>query len=637
MLFCKLVNSSFHRNMRVYGPYLIATSILVAINYIFAAMGANTSLKKLQTGTVTTSLIHIGMVFALMITAVFLLYVNRFLWQERSRELALYEMLGMTSHNISLLIAIEKLYLLVISLVAGSFIGVIFEKLAFLGMKFLLAIPHIHQPWIQWASLAQTAAITVVFFLVLLLVDVLKSHLMSPNRMWKVQNEAPKRHGLLFNLVGIMAIIMLGMTYYITLTIKPRTTALPKFMLAVILLIIATYLLFIVGSVMILGWLKKNRHYFYQPKHFIAVSGMRQRMEQNGASLATICLLCSAILVIVFTSISLYMGINSTVNAYSPADVMMERVKAFDANQRQQIKRTARDHHAQISDRHSYQMTLPSYGYWQGQHFIDQGNIQKSTSKTDTNVIMMSADQYRRLTGRRIHLKDHEALTYRKSKVLNGHINVFHHRYQAHPMKTMTNYYNPDRSTYMTTYLIVKHLPQGMPTVHVYSFNYRLHGDRQRMRFESQLATMPGMVSFNGKTTIRTLLTSLYGGLVFVGFLTSLALAVATVIVIYFKQISEGYADRDRFIIMQQVGLSETETTKAIHSQVLMVFMLPVAGAIINLGFAFPAIRQIMHQLNFYNQGLMVTIAVVVPFILLMIYLLLYAITTHTYRQIVDK
>lgn len=636
MLYFRLVNSSFRRNMQVYGPYLIATSILVAINYIFAVMSANTSLKNLQTGSVTTSMIHIGMIFVLMITCMFLIYVNRFLWRERSKELGLYEMLGMTSHNVALLIAIEKLYLLLISLFAGLIIGVIFEKLAFLGMKFLLQIPKISQPWIQWSSLGQTTIITIAFFGLLLLIDFFKVQLMSAANMWQVQAEKSKHHGVLFNLIGIFGIVMLVITYYITLTIQPRLTALPKFMMAVVLLVIATYLLFIVGSVMILNWLKKNKNYFYQPRHFIAVSGMRQRMEQNGASLATVCLLCSAVLVIIFTSLSLYMGLNDTVNAYSPADVMMESVQPFARRQRQRIHNSAKRHHAQIEEEHFYQMTLPHYGYWRRSHFVDQGSIEKATSKTDTNIIMMSASQYNHLTDRHVRLKKDEALTYRKNKALKGNIHVFNNHYKARPMKTMTNYYNPDRSTYMTTYLIVDHLPKKMPIIHVWSFNYQLQSNRKRISFEKQLATTPGLVSFNGKTTIKTLLTGLYGGLVFVGILTSLTLAVTTVIVIYFKQISEGYADRDRFVIMQQVGLSEKETTQAIHSQVLMVFMLPVIGAIVNLAFAFPAIRQIMHQLNFYNQVLMIIIAVVVPFVLLLLYLLIYAITTRTYRRIVD-
>lgn len=637
MLYFKLVNSSFRRNMKVYGPFLVATIILVAINYIFGAMNANTSLKQLQTGSVTTAMIHIGMVFVIMITAAFLVYVNRFLWQERSKELGLYEMLGMTNQNVDLLTAIEKLYLLVISLFAGLVIGVIFEKFAFLGMKYLLSMKKVSQPWIQWSALADTTLIIMAFFAILWLTDVFKIQFMSANSMWKVQNNQPKHHGLLFNLMGIVGVIMLVVTYYITLTIKPQITALPRFMLAVILLIIATYLVFIVGSVMILGWLKKSKKYYYQPRHFIAVSGMRQRMEQNGASLATICLLCSAVLVIVFTSFSLYMGINSTVDAYSPADVMMESVKPLDEGQRHNIQAIAKKHHANIYDRHFYQMTTANYGYWQDNHFVDQGNIQNITSKTDSNVIMMTADQYRQLTGKRVRLTNQETLTYRKSRTLSGDVEVFHHHYQARPIKKMANYYNPDRSTYMTTYLIVKQLPKGLPTVNVCSFNYRLNGDSKRAQFEKQLAVTPGIVGFNGKTTIKSLLTGLYGGLVFVGILTSLALAVTTVIVIYFKQISEGYADRQRFVIMQQVGLSEAETIQTIHSQVLMVFMLPVIGAIINLAFAFPAIRQILHQLNFYNQGMMVGIAVVVPIVLLAVYLFIYAITTRTYRQIVDQ
>ncbi|WP_367342291.1 ABC transporter permease [Limosilactobacillus sp.] len=637
MLYFKLVNSSFRRNGKVYLPYLMATSILVAINYIFAAMGANASLKHLQTGAVTTAMIKVGITFVLLITAAFLIYVNRFLWQERSDEFGLYEMLGMTSNNVQVLIIIEKLYLLVISLAVGLVIGVIFEKLAFLGLKYLLAMSKIKQPWIQWDALFETALMIFAFFLVIMAIDSLKVRLMSAQQLWKTKSAHPQRHGLLTTVAGITGIILLGITYYTTLTIKPRVTAITHFMLAVVLLIVGTYLLFIAGSVMILSWLQHRKNYYYQPKHFIAVSGMRQRMQQNGASLATICLLCSAILVIIFTSISLYLGINSTTRAYAPQNVLMMSPQSISEKERHVIHHLANRSHAQILHQHLYQMSVPTYGYWQRNRFVAQGNLQHVSVRTDAGVIMMTAKEYGKLSAHRIKIKPDQALTYRGAKPLRGEIKVMGQSYHAQPMKTIKNYYNPDRSTYVTTYLIVKKLPRNVMTTNIYAFDYQLQGKQKRIKFEKDLSKISPTISVSGQSTIKNLITGLYGGLIFVGILTSLALAVATAIVLYFKQISEGYADRRRFVIMQEVGLSEKETAQAIHSQVLMVFLMPVVGAIINMLFALPAIRQILHELNFYNQQILIVVGIVVPVVLLIIYIALYAMTTRTYQQIIDK
>lgn len=198
----------------------------------------------------------------------------------------------------------------------------------------------------------------------------------------------------------------------------------------------------------------------------------------------------------------------------------------------------------------------------------------------------------------------------------------------------------PIHSIYTPTFIIANKLPKSLPLTTVTTFNYQLPGSqKQRIKFENALQAKLRInnLSFTGKATITSLINGLYGGLVFVGILISLALAITTTIVIYFKQISEGYADRNRFKTMQQVGLSEKETVKSIHSQVLMVFLLPVVGAIVNLCFAIPAIRQIMIQLNFYNLPLMITVGIIVAISLLILYLILYGLTTRTYRQIVDS
>lgn len=639
MLYFKLINSSFKRNMRSYGPYLMATIMLVAINYIFLAIEANSSLKKLNTGAVTSAMLDLGFKFIFLVTLAFLIYVNRFLWQQRSREIGLYSMLGMTSHNLQLLTIIEKCYLMVISLVAGLAFGIIFEKLAFLGFGYLLNIGHISQPWFVSSAITKTIILTGCLFAIIMVIDLVKLHRLTPNQLWHPEAVTPKRHGILYSIAGILGFALLIWAYYITLTIKPKISAISHFLLAVILLAIGTYLVFIIGSIILLKLLQKNSHFYYKPRHFIAVSGMIQRMQQNGASLATICLLCSSILVILFTSITLYVGIGSTVKSYAPEDVVITSNQGLTKEQKRVINTSARQHHAKINHYLTYKMTTPQYGYWRDNKFISQGSIQKMDSKASSSVILLTTNEYNRITNQHVHLTGNEALTYTNNKGHDGTLIVNNQKYHARKLQHFSGYFNPDHSIYTPTFIIANKLPKSLPLTTVTTFNYQLSGNqKQRIKFENALQAKLGInnLSFTGKATITSLINSLYGGLVFVGILISLALAITTTIVIYFKQISEGYADRKRFKTMQQVGLSEKETVKSIHSQVLMVFLLPVVGAIVNLCFAIPAIRQIMIQLNFYNLPLMITVGIIVAISLLILYLILYGLTTRTYRQIVD-
>lgn len=639
MLYFKLINSSFKRNLRSYGPYLMATIMLVAINYIFLATETNTSLKKLNTGATTSAMLDLGFHFILLVTLAFLVYVNHFLWQQRSREMGLYSMLGMTSRNLQILTIIEKCYLMVISLVAGLVIGIIFEKLAFLGLGYLLNIEHITQAWLTPPAIEKTIILTVCFFALIALIDLFKLHRLTPNQLWHPESVKPKRHGVVYTLAGILGFILLIWAYYITLTIKPRISAISHFLLAVVLLVIGTYLVFIIGSIIILKLLQRNKQFYYQPRHFIAISGMIQRLEQNGASLATICLLCSSILVILFTSITLYMGIGSTVKSYVPEDVVIISNHGLNPPQKATIYSTAHQYHAKINHYLTYTMSTPQYGYWRDNKFVSHGSPQSMDNKTSSSIILLTTKEYNRITKQNVHLADNEALTYIHNKDRSGTITVNNHKYQARALKNFAQYFNPDHSIYTPAFIVINQLPQSLPMTTVTTFNYQLNGNqKQRIKFENDLQMKLRMnnPNFTGKATITSLINGLYGGLIFVGILISIALAITTTVVIYFKQISEGYADQNRFKTMQQVGLSEKETVKSIHSQVLMVFLLPVIGAIINLGFAAPAIRQILVQLNFYNLNLMITVGVVVAIGLIFIYLIIYALTTRVYRQIVD-
>ena len=640
MLFLKLINSSFKRNLKVYVPYLISMIMLVAINYIFKAVEINRSLKDLPSATVTKALMQTGSTFMILVTLAFMIYVNRFLWQQRQQEMGLYSMLGMTRHNLQVLTVIEKCYLLVISLFLGTLFGIIFDRLAFLGFAHLLQIDHLSQPWIEWGAVINTIVIIGGFFLILMVIDLIKLFRLNPNELWHPQQTKIARHGKFFTFAGLLGVAVLAYAYYLTITVKPRISALTTFMTAVFLVVIGTYLIFIAGSIIVLKLLQKNKRYYYRPRHFIAVSGMLQRMEQNGASLATICLLCSSVLVILFTSLTMYAGINDTVNSYAPRDLTIITSQKLTAQQESTINSVAKKHHAQLNKPVTFTTSAPQYGYWENNRFINQGNLENMTNQTTNTVITMSTATYNQITDKHVKLAANKALIYSPAKEHRGALQIGTQRYQATPIYDFHYYFNPSHAIYSPIFIITNMLPANTTTINFTGINYHLNGSKKaHLNFENDLQAqlhLPNQV-YSSRTNLRSQLTSLYGGIVFLGILISFALGITTTVVIYFKQITEGYEDQYRFKTMQQVGLSEKETTKSIHSQVLMVFMLPVVGAIINLCFAIPAIRQILIQFNFYNVRLMIIIAVSITFILLCLYFAIYGLTTRMYRKIVEQ
>ena len=640
MLFLKLINSSFKRNLKVYVPYLISMTMLVAINYIFKAVEINRSLKDLPSATVTKALMQTGSTFIILVTLAFMIYVNRFLWQQRQQEMGLYSMLGMTRHNLQVLTVIEKCYLLVISLFLGTLFGIIFDRLAFLGFAHLLQIDHLSQPWIEWGAVINTIVIIGGFFLILMVIDLIKLFQLNPNELWHPQQTKIARHGKFFTFAGLLGVAVLAYAYYLTITVKPRISALTTFMTAVFLVVIGTYLIFIAGSIIVLKLLQKNKGYYYRPRHFIAVSGMLQRMEQNGASLATICLLCSSVLVILFTSLTMYAGINDTVNSYAPRDLTIVTSQKLTAQQESTINSVAKKHHAQLNKPVTFTTSAPQYGYWENNRFINQGNLENMTNQTTNTVITMSTATYNQITDKHVKLAANKALIYSPAKEHRGALQIGTQKYQATPIYDFHYYFNPSHAIYSPIFIITNMLPANTTTINFTGINYHLNGSKKaHLNFENDLQAqlhLPNQV-YSSRTNLRSQLTSLYGGIVFLGILISFALGITTTVVIYFKQITEGYEDQYRFKTMQQVGLSEKETTKSIHSQVLMAFMLPVVGAIINLCFAIPAIRQILIQFNFYNVRLIIIIAVSITFILLCLYFAIYGLTTRMYRKIVEQ
>ncbi|UQS84590.1 ABC transporter permease [Apilactobacillus apisilvae] len=635
MIFNKLILSSFKRHAKIYIPYLISNIILVAMDYILLSLQNSNEISKLSSGITLIALLKMGSVFVMMISFVFMLYINNFLRLQKTREMGLYSMLGMTTNNLRKMSFLEKSLLFFISTIFGLVFGFVFEKLSLMTTLKLINVSVSYNPTISMSALSSTIILFFIIYLCMLFFDFFKLHKLNPTELWKEQSKGESSTNKHYKLGGIIGILSLVGAYYLTLSTKPTISAYSHFMLAVVLVVVGTYLLFISGSILILNLLKSSKRFYYKPNHFIAVSGMLQRMKQNGAGLATICLLCSSVLVIMFSSISIYSGIGRILNVWTPSDVAIINGKGLTVPQNNKINAVSKKYNAKISHRISFSTTSPQYGYLKNDSYVLQGDINNISSKTTSSLMFMGEKDYNKIYHKNINLDDSHALMYAPFNVNKNNIKVLGKNYSTKQMGTFRYSFNPSHSIYSSVFMIVKKVPKSLPTMHFNGFDYQTSNN---VKFENAMQRNLKIPNgqFTGKSVTYQMLTQLFGGLVMIGILVSLTLLLTTVMVIYFKQISEGYSDRKRFITMQQVGLSHKETTKSIHSQVIMVFMLPIAGSIINLIFAVPAIKQVITEFGLYDSKLLIVVGIIVSIALIALYLIVYVITTRMYHHIVD-
>ena len=630
MIHTKLAWHSLTHHQQQYLPFIIANSILIAINYIFITL----SMHTLSLATVSARL---GLVFILTIGIAFMFYVNSFLLKQRSRELGLYNMLGLTKHDLHLVIGIENSLIYLVSTIGGIIVGIIFEKLSFLMIKSLIKEPTLTINF-NGNAIIITVLIFAGIFSLLFIYDVLKLRHVNPLNLWRSEHigeKAPKARWLL----GMIGIIILATGYYLSLTTKPSMKVLFTFSLALFLVIIGTYIVFIVGSTVFLHLLQKNKKFYYQPNHFISVSGMIYRMKQNGASLATICLLCTAVLVAMIASVSFLRGENNLLKQWNPYDIMMTTEQKLTTKELDALQKNAQTNHIKLGKLHTIQHTLPTYGTLKNDHF-DDNDLNNATYQ----IASLTLADYNRLQHTNYQLTNNEILLYMPVKHYRKKIMIINdHTYRVHQINHFNLEYTYGHSMMQPMFIIAKNQKiceqiNHKPWVNIYGFN--TYGTtKQQLAFSEQLQSYLHLSNAMISSRIATKIDfqNVFGSLMFISIFITLVMVIVTTLMIYYKQLSEGYADRNRFNTMRQIGLSQQETTKAIHSQVLLVFMLPIIGAIINLAFAIPALKNVMITLSMYNSNILFIVSGITLIVFIIGYLVLYSLTAKVYQHIINQ
>ena len=635
----KLAVTNLKNNRKTYVPYIFTGVLTVMMFYIIDALSRGKGITQDTLKICLQYATGVIVVFAV----IFLFYTNSFLIKRRKKEIGVYNILGMGKRHIARMMAVETILTAGISILGGLVFGIIFGKLMYLLLLKILHNSVDMQFSVNGTAIVQTVILFAGIFLLTYLYNILQIQLVNPVELLHGGNQGEKEPKSRWLLV-IIGVAALGNGYRIALTTEAPLEALLKFFIAVICVIIGTYALFIAGSIVVLKMLRKNKAYYYNPKHFTSVSGMIYRMKQNGAGLANICVLSTMVLVMVSTTVSLYAGMEDILDSRFPRDVSIV-CKQADVDHEEIIERLLKEQcekaGVKITDRVWYR-----YG---SMNAVLKGDKLENVNQYYPDkhfyyIEMMTQDEYNRIEKKNVSLKEQEILTYiTNGKCGKKQINIAGQNYQVKKeLSEMTSQPKSTAEMYKTLYIVFANAEQ-IERIEPFSYadKFNLKGDDgkqkealEQIQNEFYEKIPDGMME--SRMLSRSSFYELYGGLFFIGIYLGSMFIMATVLIIYYKQISEGYDDRERYQIMQKVGMSKKEVKRSIRSQVLSVFFLPLVVAVIHVAVAFKVMTKILGVLNLTNVSLFAVCTIITIAVFAVFYIIVYSITAKEYYRIVN-
>lgn len=650
----KLAFTNLKGNRRVYLPYLLSSVGIIMMFYSINALGQGIDQGALYGGTTVASMMGLGVFVIGLFAVLFLFYTNSFIIKRRKKELGLYNILGMEKRHIAHILFRETLLIAVCSLALGLGLGIVFSRVLFWLLGLLLGTDLAVAFVIPVSAITSTLGLFGLIFLLTLCYNLLQVKLSKPIELLhggETGEREPKAHWFL----AVLGALLLGTGYTMAVTIQDPLSALVFFFVAVILVILGTYLLFITGITAMLKLLKKNKRFYYKTNHFTALSGMLFRMKQNAAGLASICVLFTALLVTVSTTFSLYTSMDGLLRARYPRNVL---VSVCDANQEaKDMVRSAVNQKSQelglalenVVDREGWNITTARVG--------NTLHTQEVSLETCAVVNIFTQSEFERFSGQQVDLAENQVLLFDPANTFPGGdtLNIDDKIYEIVP----SDYVMPEASTlaqiYEMYYLVVRDetvvenilAPSGSDTFPIYSYDFDVAGGDPEdiAALREALGTVdfsgPGVeyeaLLFEDSATSRQSFMELYGGLFFLGLFLGVLFLLGTALIIYYKQVSEGYDDARRFNIMQKVGMSHREVKQSIHSQILLVFFLPLVTAVLHLAFAFPMLQKILLVMGLNNFPLILCSTLGCVGVFAVAYLVIYALTARTYYNIVES
>ena len=650
-LIFSMATSNLKKNHSLYLPYALTTIMVTMILYITHALSAMPELSTLRGGGAIAQTLGFGVIVVQLVALLTILYANAFVTKNRLKEYGLYSILGLDRKNIQLLSFIELLLFSVVSVGLGIVLGIVFHRFSFAVLLKLIRIPIGIEYSMQLGSVGFVLISMAFIFGVVFFLNATKMYMSRPLEMLseKKKGETKGRFILLRALIGAG---LLGGAYYMSQTIEAPVAALYSFFVAVLLVVLATYILFDAGSIALLSLLQKNKRLFYQPTNFISISNLKFRMRKNAAGLASICILSTMVLVTLATTVALQTGTADLLKKSYPTDysatAFVEDTSTI-PQLSEQISKIKAQSKGTVTNEMNYLSVLRAAKSMEGGVDIEGGYPGDSPAAF---ITFLSADDYNRIFGTNFQLGDNEAvlgLVKGNDKNVsairvNGQLTL-----QVKEMMSTSDFkeklpqlpYVAD-NVYVAvvkdpTKMIDGKLGRGF---YYALWNTSTDTSEKTEEFEGYAnvleASNDDSITVGSREDAAKDIYGFMGSLLFVGALLSVAFFIGAVLVIYYKQISEGYEDRDRFVILQKLGIDQKTIKKSINRQVLIVFFLPLVTAFIHTAFAFKMYRKII-QLFGVDGNVTLNATIVIGAIFVVVYLIVYQITSRSYYKIIKR
>lgn len=658
LFYPRLAASGLKKNRRLYIPYLLTCIFTVAMFYIVKSMSLNPGLSDMVGDATMTFTMKFGCVVIGLFALIFLFYTNSFLMKQRKKEFGLFHILGMEKHHLYRLIAWENLYAAIFTLAAGLLFGIALDKAMFLLVSRMVGGEIPLGFFLSPRAVVETMVLFLGIYTLIFLNALRQIKTANPIELLHAGNMGEKEPKAKW-LMAILGLLCTGTGYYLAITTENPVTSLSLAFVAVILVVIGTYLLFTAGSIAFLKILKNHKGYYYKTRHFISVSGMIYRMKQNAVGLANICILSTGVLLMVACTTSLMVGMEDIIRSRYPnqlalyaedenLDTAGEAVEA--------VKQLQKESGIEVTQEMEYRY-LAFSSVLQGDTFVVTRDGKLTEMDAITNLMFVPLEDYNKTTGENKTLKPGEVLLYsNRTEYKHPGIKLFDRNYvikerlKSFPGNGIiaANIANtqfivmPDMEEIQELYEKQKEILTDIAgNIRIYyGFDTNAKEEEQE-EFQKAVYNLMAKNGYHGtmesSVNARQSFMGIYGGLFFIGIFLGLLFVMATVLIIYYKQISEGYDDKERFAIMQKVGMSREEVRASIRSQVVTVFFLPLITAGIHVAAAFPMFNKILILMNMENTEMYAVCTGICFLVFAVMYVVIYSVTARTYYRIVSQ
>ena len=655
----KLAASNLIKNRKLYYPFALAVLLAVTITYLFYSLTLNPNIGKIRGGETISMTLGFGMVIVTIASAIIVFYANSFVMKNRSKELGIYGMLGLEKRHLISMVFKELLIFGSLTLTAGLGLGALFDKLIF---ALLLKLMNMKVELVATFQPSVVILVTLIFgaiFLGLVFINAFRIARMNALQLSREKASGEKK-GRFLSLQTILGLISMGTGYYLAVTVENPLSAVVIFFVAVLLVIFGTYLLFNAGITVFLQILKKNKRYYYQPNNMISVSNLIFRMKKNAVGLATIAILSTMVLVTMSVATSIFKASETFKKFMNPHDFGISGRNVDKEDLDKLLSQYASDKGLTVTKKEVFRHS--NFGI-ESQDGTKLRIFKKGNNFVQPKTIFMVFDQkdYEIMTGQKLSLSGNEVGLFTKNKVLEGQkeLTLNDQTYTVKEeikndfvLEHVPNQFNILTSDY--NYLVVPNLQAFIDQYPDSSLFDQLYGgmnvtasEEEQLKladdfteylrnFNRDLNKEGSYVYGSNLADSSAQISALYGGVFFIGIFLSIIFMVGTVLVIYYKQISEGYEDRERFIILQKVGLDQKQIKQTINKQVLTVFFLPLLFAFLHLAFAYHMLSLILKVIGVLDATMMLTVTLSICAIFLIVYVLIFMITSRSYRKIVQ-